>query len=113
MHVMKTIQTDVPKFRFTELSSNLTYPSQNNIYNFHNFQKEYVIKFYKQKMNKLLRNLSFVNQYVHVRLAFYSASWMAIVTPTDRPKSVRFLCNRSFRLRICVVNYLLNIFLLI
>ena len=58
----KTIQTDVPKFRFTELGSNLANPLENNIHYVYNMQKEYVIQSYKT-INKLLCNLSFAGQY--------------------------------------------------
>ena len=58
----KTIQTDVPKFRFTELGSNMANPLLNNIHYVYNMQKEYTIQFYKT-INKLLCNLSFAGQY--------------------------------------------------
>ena len=65
--VVQTIKTDVPKFRFTTLGSNLAnllYPK--NIHIVYNMQKEYryVIQFYKI-INNLFRNLSFVRQYLY------------------------------------------------
>ena len=61
----KTIQTDVPKFRFTDVGSNLANPLLNNLHYVYNMQKEYVIQFYKT-ITKLLCNLSFAGQFIYL-----------------------------------------------
>ena len=42
MQVVQTIQTDLPKIRFTELGLYLANPFQNNLHNVYNMQKEHV-----------------------------------------------------------------------
>ena len=41
---------------------------------------------------------------------FNHTSWVAIITPTDRPVGLQSLCNRIFWLRFCVVALLFGLF---
>ena len=51
MQVVQIIESGLPKFRFTKISSNLANLLQNNLHKFYHLQKEiiYVINFYKNK----------------------------------------------------------------